>query len=566
MKCFLSCVFIILSLAFAKAQNPLFIPPTMSGTDFQLNVQSGTETFFNGWNTPTYGVNQDFLAPTLIFNKGDSVSLHVHNGINTTTTMHWHGFHVPAKYDGGPHQIIAQGETWNATFKVLNDASTYWYHPHGAGKTDLQVSKGLAGLIIVRDSNEATHELPRTYGEDDFPLIVQSKAFDVLYQIAIATELDTVMMVNGTINPYLEAPAQVIRFRILNASSLRNYNFGFSNNLEFYQIGTDGGLLNEPVPLTRVRLAPGERAEILVDLGTMQGQTLNLQNFGNELPVGIYGSPEVGNEMVSIPEYDLNPLNGAEFTILQINVTGPTANPITTIPSTLNNISPLNETDASVIRTFTLAPQDTVPVSEMVEGPFTINGVQFSMDSINEVVYKNTTEIWKIDNQTLIAHPFHIHDVQFFILDENGALPPPNEQGQKDVVLVMPMETVKVIMKFGDYTDNSIPYMYHCHMLHHEDDGMMGSFIVGDSSEVGIEGVRHQEFGIFPNPASNLVHIDLPEQSTYSLKVFDLFGKEIITHHSILSFQLDVSSLSAGIYFIQCSDGKKFFSQKLIKQ
>ena len=164
-----------------SGQNPLFIPPTISGTDFQLNVQPGTVSFWNGINTPSYGVNGNFLAPTLIFNKGDVVTLHVTNNLtNTATTMHWHGLHVPAKYDGGPHQVINSGTTWDATYEVKNDAGTFWYHPHDAGKTDLQVSKGLAGLIIVKDNTEASLSLPRTYGEDDFPLIVQSKAFDVL--------------------------------------------------------------------------------------------------------------------------------------------------------------------------------------------------------------------------------------------------------------------------------------------------------------------------------------------------------------------------------------------------
>lgn len=564
-------IVLVFSIEKTTAQNPLFIPPTLTGTDFQLNVQAGTKTFFSGWNTPTYGINQSFLSPTLIFTKGETVSLHVHNGINTTTTMHWHGLHVPAKEDGGPHQIIDEGETWDATFKVMNDAATYWYHPHGEGKTDIQVSKGLAGLIIVKDSNEASMILPRTYGIDDFPLIIQSKAFDILYQIAIASELDTVMMVNGTMNPYLDAPAQVVRLRLLNASSLRNYNFGFSNNLTFHQIATDGGLLNAPVSLTRVRLAPGERAEILVDLGSLQDQTIYLKNFGSELPKGIYGADTVGNEFIAIPEYHLNPLNGADFNILRINVVTPTATPVTTIPSLLNTITPLHESDASITRTFLLAPQDTFDEQEMVEGPFTINGVQFKMDSINVVSYKNTTEIWKFDNQTMIAHPFHIHDVQFFILDANGGIPPSNEQGKKDMVLVMPMQSARVIMKFEDYVDDSIPYMFHCHMLHHEDDGMMGSFLVIDSTNTSILEIKEEyQILIFPNPVLDFTTITLAEiyDEKVSLKVIDIFGKECKIQQQTVAqnIQIDVSSLGTGIYFITVNTGKKILTGKLVKQ
>lgn len=551
-------------------QNPLFIPPTMSGTDFQLHVQAGTKTFFGAYNTPTYGVNGIFLAPTLLFNKGDTVSLHVTNDLTVQTTMHWHGLHVPAVYDGGPHQIIDAGNTWTATYKVMNDAGTYWYHPHGAGKTDLQVSKGLAGMIIVKDSNEGSLNLPRTYGVDDFPLIVQSKAFDVLYQFAIASELDTVVMVNGTITPYLNAPAQVVRFRMLNGSSMRSYDFGFSNNMLFYQIASDGGLLAAPIPLTRVRLAPGERAEILADLQTMEGESIQLKSFSSELPDGIYGAAAVGNGMVSIPEYDLNPLNGADYNILQINVAAATINPVTSIPSLLAGVTPFNESDATVTRILTFAPQDMMPMSEMVEGPFTINGVQFNMNTINITTYKNTTEIWKLDNQTMIAHPFHIHDVQFFILDENGNPPPLNEQGKKDVILVMPMQTSRVIMKFEDYTNDSMPYMYHCHMLHHEDDGMMGSFVVRDSSEVGIGELPANGLAIFPSPSQNFVMIDLPIEvgENPMIRVMDVLGNEKTVPHQRLqeSFRLDISVLRPGIYFINIVEGHSHYSGKFIRE
>lgn len=132
----------------------------------------------------------------------------------------------------------------------------FWYHPHGLGKTDLHVAKGLAGFLIVKDSAEAELNLPRTYGVDDFPIVVQTKAFDVLYQVAIATQDDTLVCVNGTVDPYLEAPAQVIRLRLLNGSSMRVYNFGFTNDKEFNLIGADGGLLSNSLPLNRLMLAP----------------------------------------------------------------------------------------------------------------------------------------------------------------------------------------------------------------------------------------------------------------------------------------------------------------------
>ena len=157
-------------------------------------------------------------------------------------------------------------------------------------QTELQVSRGIAGMIIVKDPVEAALTLPRTYGVDDFPVIVQSKAFDVLRQIAIASEDDTTVLVNGTMQPYLDAPAQVVRLRLLNGSAMRSFLFGLSGNMPFHLIGTDDGLLDSATTLTRIRVSPGERVEILVNLTGMQSQTIYLKNFGSELPDGIHGA------------------------------------------------------------------------------------------------------------------------------------------------------------------------------------------------------------------------------------------------------------------------------------
>lgn len=478
--------------AISFAQNALFIPPTLTGTTFNLNIQNGTTQFYTNINTPTYGINGALLAPTLIVNKWDWVTMNVTNnltGFGNSTTIHWHGLHVPAMDDGGPHQVIAQTTTWSPNFQILNSAGTFWYHPHGDNKTDLHVSKGIAGMIIIKDSIEAGLTLPRTYGTDDFPIIVQTKAFDILNQIAIATELDTAICVNGTVNPFLDAPAQVIRLRLLNGSSSRVYNFGFTANNPFKLIATDAGLLDSAITLTRMRLSPGERAEILLDLQGMIGQTIYLNSFSSEFPNGIYGATTVTGMMGgNIPDYNLNPLNGADFGILEINVVAQTGNPITTMPTTLSTNTPW--TNFSVSRNFNLAPDTMMCAQCQVAGPFNINGVHFDMNTINETVYLNTTEKWRVTNNTGIAHPFHIHDMHFYILNIDGGPVPNYEQGKKDVVLVMPMQYVEFITKFEDFADDSIPYMYHCHLLHHEDDGMMGSFKVIDTTATSISEIE----------------------------------------------------------------------------
>ncbi|KAA3656850.1 MAG: bilirubin oxidase, partial [Calditrichaeota bacterium] len=256
----------------ANAQNQIAIPDTLDGTSFELNLQNGTYQFYAGQNTQTMGVNGNILGPTLIMNKNDFVDITVTNHLDDTTTIHWHGMHVSAANDGGPHTTIAPGTSWNPRFAVLDKAGTYWYHPHLHEKTNLHVSKGIAGFIIVRDNEEAALNLPKTYGVDDFPIVIQTKTFDANKEIVVPSNADTVLMVNATIDAALNVSAQVVRLRLLNGSSQRNFNIGLSDNRTFYQIGSDGGLLSAPNAVNRLRLAPGERAEILVDFSDLQGQ------------------------------------------------------------------------------------------------------------------------------------------------------------------------------------------------------------------------------------------------------------------------------------------------------
>jgi blue copper oxidase len=558
----------MLSLAYNSfAQNPLFIPPTLSGPVYNLDVQMDSTEFYPGHKSPTYGVNGNILGPTLLFNKWDTVTLNVTNHLNATTTMHWHGMHVPAIYDGGPHQMIMQNTTWSPSYRVLNDAATFWYHPHGQGKTDLQVSRGIAGLIIVRDSAEAALTLPRTYGVDDIPLIIQSKAFDVLYQIAIATALDTLPMINATVNPYVDAPAQVVRFRCLNGASDRSFMIGFSNNMTFYEIATDGGLRDSALSMTSLLLSPGERAEILVDLSGMQGQPVNLMNFGSQIPNGVIGATNVGGGMAQIPGYSQNPLNGADYQLMQLNVVAPTSNPVTTIPTALVPHTPWNPASSNHNRVFTFAPQNST-TQGMVEGPFVINNHQFSMSVINDTVYLNNIEIWSLFNGTLVAHPFHIHDVQFYVKDIDAQAPPAYMMGKKDVVLVKPQETVSFITKFEDFAD-TVPYMYHCHLLHHEDDGMMGSFIVLDSSSTGVEEKKSISGVLYPNPVSQAeIRVTRLNDLSGEYIITDISGK--IVKRGIkkqgVEFALNIAELKNGTYFLRFVDDKTQTDFRFVKQ
>ena len=546
------------------SQNPLFIPDTLSGTSINLSLQNGQVEFYPGFNTNTIGYNQDILGKTIILEKGNEVTLNVTNNLSEATTLHWHGLHVSAENDGSPHSVIEAGQTWSPSFIVLDNAATYWYHPHLHEHTEEQVTRGAAGFIIVRDNEEAQLNLPRTYGVDDFPIVIQSRAFDTNKQLLWNTASDDVLMSNGTLDAYLDAPAQVIRLRLLNGSTERVYNLGFQNNLNFHQITSDGGLLDAPVSLTRLLLAPGERAEILLDLSAQQGQSINLMSFASELSSGIYGATNPSAmPMGNIAGYSSNQLNGSDFSILQLNVEAPTPNPVTTIPSALISNQPYLESDINATRNLLFQPVQMGP-NGMLNGPFEINGEVFDMEVINYEIPLNNIEVWELTNQTAISHPFHIHDVQFYILEIDGNPPPANMQGRKDVVLVPPMfGTVRFITKFEDFADEDTPYMYHCHMLSHEDEGMMGQFTVVDNTTSTNEQDTNSIM-IYPNPVANTITVSGFPLST--IELYNTSGLLLELRESVMTNeQFNLSEYASGVYYFNIISSEKNHTYKVVK-
>jgi len=442
------------------------IPTLLNGTEidgkrvYDLTMQQGTMDYVPGKKTATFAYNGNILGPTLLMSKGDEVVLNVTNQLGEPTTTHWHGIHLPAIMDGGPHQIIDHGNTWRAQYTIMNEEATFWYHPHLEGKTAEHVYAGLAGLLIVKDPRSEL-ALPDEYGTDDIPMIIQDKIIDAdgsfNYPGTNFGVKGDQFLVNGAVTPVFDAPAQFVRFRLLNGSNARFYNIGFSDDRQFHQIGTDGGLLERPAPLTRLRLSNGERAEILVDFSGQENSQVRMVSFSSELE-GIN------------PIWNSNALDKSTFDIMTIDVVSATANPTTALPPTLASINRLREGQASRTRPFEL---------EMgFSGPMTINGVSMDMDRIDQTIKVNDTEIWEVINNSDMPHPFHVHDVQFLVLTRDGSPPPENEAGWKDTVLVMPRETVRILTHFSDYTDPDKPYMFHCHILEHEDAGMMGQFVV----------------------------------------------------------------------------------------
>lgn len=443
---------------------------------FDLEMAPGMTRFFPfDVDTPTSGYNGNYLGPTLEMRTGENVKLNVTNHLGgRETTTHWHGLHVPGNMDGGPHQVIVEDATWEAQFPILNRASTYWYHPHphammGAQDpegTAQQVYEGLAGMFIVRDNESDALALPNTYGVDEFPLIIQDKAFNLdgsLFHLSpMGSGLPVlrrggVFLANGIVSAEIEIPAQVIRFRLLNASNARFYNLGMKDDRTFYQIGSDGGLLSAPVPVTRLLIGPAERMEVLVDFGEDLDRRVTLRAYNSEL----------GLRMV--PNVIADQWDRTDFDIMDFNVVMPGAATITDIPASLVPVELIPEAEALNLaspRPFELTLNET------------INNLKMDIDFINETISLGDTEVWLLTNVTQIAHPFHVHGDSFQILTRNGASPSATEAGWKDTVRVERGEEVRIIKRFLDYEDADSPYMYHCHILDHEDAGMMGQFVV----------------------------------------------------------------------------------------
>ncbi len=464
-----------------------FVPPVEEGkrdgnqVNFDLNIAPGISNFIGDLSTPTMGINGAYLGPVLRAKRGDRVSFTVKNSLTEKTTLHWHGFVLPARMDGGPHQVISPGETWNPEFDLIQPGATYWYHAHTHELTGKQVYHGLAGLFIVDDDVNLNSGLPVDYGVDDVPVIIQDRKFneDGTFQY-LGSMMDRMqgmkgdtILVNGVVTPTFKANRPLLRLRLLNGSNARIYNLAFHDRRPFIVMAGDGGFLSRPDKIQTLRLAPGERAEILVDMSN--GSDAILINSPIKESSGRDSNAMMGNMMRMMDEPD------KAFSIMKIEA--PTSverikfirPPSYEFTADWANAVPANK------RRFQLEMQmgPGMMMSTMPGGsPFSINGDSMDMDVINLRVKSNTFEIWEISNDSMLPHPFHIHNTQFKILARSNRAITAAETGLKDTVLVYPREKVRLLIPFLAYSDPDRPYMYHCHILEHEDGGMMGQFTV----------------------------------------------------------------------------------------
>mgnify|MGYP001056066545 CR=1 FL=1 len=478
----------------AVEPNPLRIPefidarPQANG--ITLKVQQDRTSFFTGRESATRGFNGSYLGPTLRLHRGDEVEVSVTNDMRDATAVHWHGLLVPAEADGGPHQMIQPGATWRPRLAVDQPAATLWYHAHPHGVTARQVYGGLAGMIILADDAERALGLPSEYGVDDLPVILQDKVFSegrLLYPESPMTIMtgqrgDTVLA-NGTRNAVARVPAGLVRLRLLNGSNARVYDLSFSDGRAFHWIATDGGLLERPVERRSLWLAPGQRAEILVDLS--DGRAVALRTDLD---------PTLRAGMMRMMGGAGEPLDGPT-TVVRLEPQAGTPSPKRAIPERL--VEPERLDSARAVRRREL--RLTMGMGGMMGrggmmggmgpgmgrgmmgggmGSFGIDGRAFDMDRIDQTVRLGDTEIWQVSSEMMI-HPFHMHGVHFQVLSRAGSRPAINDSGSRDTVLVQ--EAVEILVRFTQRAA-SVPFMFHCHTLEHEDAGMMGQYKTSDQA------------------------------------------------------------------------------------
>jgi spore coat protein A len=400
------------------------------------------------------------------------------------TTIHLHGGHVAASSDGYPSDWITPGKTQSTIYPNRQPGATLWYHDHSMGITRLNAMMGLAGFYIIDDPSEQELGLPS--GAYDVPLLLQDRIFDpegqIVYPVGpnddapwVPEFFGTHTLVNGRVWPYLDVEPRRYRFRLLNASNARIYQLSLLAEQPFVQIATDGGLLPQPVTRNDVTIAPGERAEIIVDFRGREGRRLTFVNDA-PAPYPIGGGP--------IPR-----------PVIQFRVRRP-LDPVpdtSRVPGLLTPLEQIHENTAAKTRRHIL--KETMTAGGSLHRVL-LNGLRFD-DPITEDPVNGTIEIWEFVNPTMDAHPIHLHAVHFQLLDRRlfdvrryesksevafaGAAVPaaPAERGWKDTILCPSGQVTRIIVPFHGEPGR---YVWHCHMLEHEDNEMMRPYVLKPSA------------------------------------------------------------------------------------
>lgn len=429
-----------------ESRKPHTVEVTITAEQTRLTILPST-------STATYSYNGRVPGPTLEAYEGDKVIVHFINKLPEPSTIHWHGLHIPNKSDGSPYYPVAPGKRFDYVFTLAKgSAGTYWYHPHPDHSTGRQIGKGLFGSFVVR-----AHDDPLPASIVDKVIVLSDNRFKPDGTIDFADPASPQggidfengrecvhIFVNGEMDPTLTIRSgEVQRWRIINASAARVFRLAIPGQTMIH-VGSDGGLFEHPVEVKEILIANSERVEVLVRGTGAPGSTTVLQT----LPYDRY-APNTRPA-----DWDKT----RDLAKLQYTDEAP-VEPIS-IPATLRKIPVLDTLLAKRTRVFAL------------QQGF-INGKLHDMNRIDERVKLGDTEIWKIENLVGMDHPFHLHGFQFQVIDRDGV--PEAQRTWKDTINVPKHSVARIIVRFADFPGK---WMYHCHILDHEDHGMMGVLLV----------------------------------------------------------------------------------------
>ena len=434
---------------------PMPVPQVMTPTStdattdyYTVTEQNATTSVIPGKTTPMWTYNGTWPGPLIRATSGRQVKLHVVNNLTVPTTLHNHGAHVTPGSDGGPTDTFPTGTTKDYTFSNNQSARTQWFHDHAMDATGRNVYMGLAGLYEITDAQEKSFNLPT--GAQDVPLVLQDRKFNadgtLAYNLGSSSYRDGYLgdtqFVNGAAQPYFKVEARKYRFRILNGANARYYNLSLSNGQAMQQIASEAGFLSKPYSMSAVKLAPGERAEVVVDFSKVPTGTSVTLNNGSGW-------------------------NSSAGGLMRFDVVPTTSTDTSTVPPTLRPFTPLPASDVSARRTFKISQSN---------GVWTFNGQGYDPQRSDANVALNATEEWTFNNQSGQDHPIHLHDINFHVVNESWQTPTGPDTEWKETINLPSWSSITIRVKFTDYTGI---FPFHCHILEHEDNMLMGQFKVG---------------------------------------------------------------------------------------
>ncbi|CDX56513.1 Multicopper oxidase type 3 [Mesorhizobium plurifarium] len=420
----------------------------------RLTAEAAKARFVEDRDTPILAYNGTSPGPLIEAYEGDRVEITFANRIaGEQSTIHWHGMPVPADQDGNPMDPVAAGADRVYAFELPEgSAGSYWYHPHPHGRTAEQVYRGLAGAFVVKAKADP---VPAAYGDTvlmftDLRLAADGTMPDNTMIDMMNGRVGDHVLVNGQKNPKLALAAGAKRrLRLYNATNARFLRLAFAN-ATMTVIGSDGGLLEAPVAAEEILLSPAERAELVVAFDQPGTATLTTLDYDR----GWMGPGRPAD---------------AGRTLLTVDVSDTPAEAMPPLPDRLRPIAPLGA--PTVRRRLVLSETMAMSPTGMEMG-FLINGKAFDMGRVDIVARAGDTELWEIVNQADMDHPFHLHGTRFQVVERerDGKVSKPPYLAWKDTVNVARGETVRLVT----CQEQPGARMYHCHILEHEQLGMMG--------------------------------------------------------------------------------------------